>query len=625
MWQELFANLAVTAIVLIAWTHASERTSRQGPRLRSILFGAAMAAGTVGSMMMAFEAAPGVYFDLRAPLLAVTALFGGVPAAMVAATAAFLYRLSLGGAVWAGGIQIALSVGIGLLGCVLCRRRTIRYVDVGILAALIGVSNAALILQLPLDSQDDFIRNLWEPVAIVFISTVVLGVVLLHEVRRRELAETNMRYRSMVDALPDCLNIKDVEGRFLAANPATAALMGAKNSDELVGKSDFDFYPDELARKFRNDELAVLRTGETLILEQDGQLPGRGKTWLSTQKVPVRDENGKVVGLITHNRDVTTYKNVQKRLEQTQTYLDQALENMTDGLAMYDDNGVFLFCNSRYQDMFPRTAHLRIPGANFADIVRASIEFGEERLPTGELLEPYVATKLQRLKTDSESTIELSDGRAFSSRIKRLENGRSLMLVSDITERRNYESRLQRQALYDPLTGLPNRAHFNQEFARLFEAANADGGELVVMLLDLDRFKEVNDTFGHGVGDELLAEVARRLQRAMRRDDLVCRLGGDEFAILMPGPTEGTGDVSLARRCIRELSRPFRVGDVTLLPGGTIGYTVYPADNSDCQGLLRNADRALYQAKANGRGTWKAFDPISAHDTTARAGGSRGI
>jgi diguanylate cyclase (GGDEF)-like protein len=363
----------------------------------------------------------------------------------------------------------------------------------------------------------------------------------------------------------------------------------------------------------------VIDGGENRTIEQPTRLPDGSSGWLSTLKAVVRDDGGRVVGLITHNRDITQRKMLQLKLEATQAQFDEALANMSDGLAMYDRAGVFLFCNRRYQELFPLTAHLRIPGTSFADIIRASVELGEERLPAGVSLEEHVAAKVAAVREDGEKLIELVDGRRLSSRTKIVANGSTLMVVSDVTERWHFQKDLEYQALHDPLTGLPNRAYFNREFGRYLELARRAGGALVVMLVDLDHFKEVNDRFGHPAGDALLVEVSRRLEKAVRRGDLVARLGGDEFAILMSGPASAVTDVGLAARVSRSFTLPMRAGDVTLQPSGSVGYTMFPRDNSDAEGLLRNADRALYLAKNRRRGSWVEYDP-DRPDEMARAG-----
>lgn len=133
----------------------------------------------------------------------------------------------------------------------------------------------------------------------------------------------------------------------------------------------------------------------------------------------------------------------------------------------------------------------------------------------------------------------------------------------------------------------------------------APSGSLIVL-------KEVNDNFGHAAVDVPLVEDSRRLEKAIRRGDLAARLGGHEFGVLMYGNADGTGDVSLVTRIMKNLAQPLKIDDVTLLPGGTIGYTIFPKDEADPEGLLKNADRALYQANAKGRDSWKAYEPEAA-------------
>ena len=178
-----------------------------------------------------------------------------------------------------------------------------------------------------------------------------------------------------------------------------------------------------------------------------------------------------------------------------------------------------------------------------------------------------------------------------------------------ITEQKQAEARAYRLAHQDPLTGLPNRLLFRRMLAKEREHVAREGGHLAVMLLDLDDFKQVNDTLGHLAGDELLVEVSHRLQQAVRRSDHVARLGGDEFAVLSAtayGPDDFT---MLAQRLVQAVARPCGVRGTDVQVGVSIGMTVFPEDSSDPDGLLANADFALYAAKADGRRRWRLFDP----------------
>jgi diguanylate cyclase (GGDEF)-like protein/PAS domain S-box-containing protein len=605
MWESLSANLAVILALLVGWTSASEWVARFSPGVQRTLFGLLMAAGTFGTMAMAYESAPGRYSDLRTAIIVVSGFFGGVPAALLTGAVALAYRIYLGGNVFPASTFIVLAMALGIASFLLRRGRPATLPQVVLLAfAVVGSSSGVTSLAFPHIASTVDLRI---PMFYSFSATLLLGAVLVLEARRRELMTINGYYKSMVNALPDCLNIKDLNGRFLAANPATSRLMETGTAQDLIGKTDFDFYPKEVAEGFREDERAVLSGGENRILEQKLVLPHGICRYVSTLKAPARDSSGKIFALVTWNRDITEQRRTQAKLEETQAYLDLALDNMQDGLAIYDSKGVLVFCNARYRELFPRTAHLRQPGARFADIIKAAIALGEEQFPGNESVDDYVLRKLRSLREEGDTLIALQDGKTYSMRTTVLENNCSLRIVTDATEQQRLQTSLSYQAFHDSLTGLPNRAKFHREFARRLDEVRDEGSELTVMLLDLDRFKDVNDNFGHEAGDKLLVEVARRLEGAIRQGDLVARLGGDEFAILVSGASVRSDPTHLAERILKAISLPLSLGDVTLLPGTSIGYTTYPHDNSDLDSLLRHADQALYFAKASGRRTYRRF------------------
>ncbi len=623
MWEPLFANLAFTAIALVSWGAFSDLVTRLSPGRQRLAFGGAMAIGAVGSMMMAFEAAPGVFYDLRGPLIAVSCFFGGPVAGFVVAGAAAAYRVYLGGSVGTGLLGIAVTTIIGLIGHASRRKRAIRNSDVFVLSMLVAVSGSLIVFTLPAAVRDRLLPLMWAPFALSFICTLLLGMLLLRDRRHREILSVNRLYRSMVDILPDCLNIKDIEGRFLAANPATADLMQAGSAEALIGRTDFDFYPLEVAARFRQDELAIFATGEITSIEQQCVRGDGSHGWLSTLKVPIRGDDGSVVGLITHNRDISSAKTLQARLEETQSYLDQALDNMNDGLVMLDAAGVIVFCNDRYRELFPMTAHLRVSGTPFAEILRCSVACGEEVVEEGDTIEAHISRKVAGLRESGETLIEIADGRTFAVRTKILANGHCLRMIADVTARLSFERHLEYQAQHDPLTGLANRSLFNRQLSAWLEVARSKGGALTVMMLDLDHFKPVNDSLGHAAGDALLVEVSRRLEASVRPGDLVARLGGDEFVIVMKDLRDDIAEISMARRISKAIAMPFAIGDVMMTPSATIGYTAFPRDPSEAEGLLRNADGALYRAKRNGRGGWKAYAPAETAGAPPRAGSLR--
>jgi diguanylate cyclase (GGDEF)-like protein len=203
--------------------------------------------------------------------------------------------------------------------------------------------------------------------------------------------------------------------------------------------------------------------------------------------------------------------------------------------------------------------------------------------------------------------MQLSDGRCIAISAQPMADGGTVMTHQDITEQRQSQAKIAHMALHDGLTGLPNRMLLNEQLGH--GLARAKRGELVAAhLLDLDRFKNVNDTLGHHAGDKLLQMVSERLQGVARETDTVARMGGDEFAIAQVGITQPSDATSLALRVIEEVSKPYDIDGVQVVIGTSVGIAIGPDNGSDADVLLRSADLALYRAKADGRGTFRFFE-----------------
>jgi diguanylate cyclase (GGDEF)-like protein len=191
-------------------------------------------------------------------------------------------------------------------------------------------------------------------------------------------------------------------------------------------------------------------------------------------------------------------------------------------------------------------------------------------------------------------------------------------LLLEMECRQQAQSRLEHLANHDPLTDLPNRALFAERLSREMNLARRNGTKLALMYLDLDHFKDVNDTLGHAVGDELLLEVARRLSGCLREEDMVARLGGDEFAILQTGLRDAHPARVLAQRLIAVLARPMELAERQIFTGGSIGVTLFPDDGEDAQLLQRNADLAMYSSKQE-RNAFHFFDAVLDDEVHRRA------
>ena len=204
---------------------------------------------------------------------------------------------------------------------------------------------------------------------------------------------------------------------------------------------------------------------------------------------------------------------------------------------------------------------------------------------------------------------ELPDGRTLALASRRLADGGWVLSLEDATAQVAAEVQAQQLTRQDALTGLPNRALFHDRLADVLAHARRRGGATAVLSLDLDRFKAVNDTLGHAVGDALLRTVADRLRGAVRDTDTVARLGGDEFAILHDAAEQPQAATALARRLVELIGRPFLLEGHLVNVGASIGIALAPADGADPDRLLKSADLALYRAKGDGRGTFRFFEP----------------
>jgi len=288
-----------------------------------------------------------------------------------------------------------------------------------------------------------------------------------------------------------------------------------------------------------------------------------------------------------------------------QRLLHGVLDNMPQGVSMFDAEARLVFCNRRYVEMYGLSAELTKPGRNFHDLlaerVRARTFSDDPDQHVAELKAKVAAG------TTFANVVTLNDGRAFSVVNKPLADGGWVATHEDVTERRRAEQQIAHMARHDALTDLPNRVLLREQLEH--ELKRVKRGEIIAMLcLDLDHFKSVNDTLGHPIGDELLKLVADRLRGCTREPDTIARLGGDEFAIIMTQLRQPSDAAVLARRIRTSVSRPYQVDGHQIISDISIGISIAPVDGTEPDQLLKNADMALYGAKADGRGTYRFFE-----------------
>ncbi len=298
------------------------------------------------------------------------------------------------------------------------------------------------------------------------------------------------------------------------------------------------------------------------------------------------------------------------RLEQVNLWLDIALNNMQRGLAMFDADERLIVSNASYQRLYDLPVDLTMQGTPLVDILAHRID------SIGNSVSAILAEYRSAIArgTPATYTRNRSDGRTYSVTLTPLENGGWVTTHEDVTEKRQADARARLLARQDALTELQNRRGFAECLEACVQALPADEhgvsgqDKFAVIAIDLDHFKEVNDTHGHPMGDALLVAVANRLRGAVRQEDVVARMGGDEFAILQRNARSSVDPEGLAQRLLQLLSQPFDIRGHQVVIGASIGTTLAPDDGRTPEGLMQRADLALYRAKAAGRNTAIGYD-----------------
>ncbi len=489
------------------------------------------------------------------------------------------------------------------------------YVDPGMREiVLTSISEGRTLLDHEVRLQDWHGRQFW---ALISVSRIEFDgkpalLTSINDITDRKLAslavqDNERKLNSILDNLTSYIYLKDTEGRYVYVNRMVCELWN-KSLDEVVGRTDEDFFDRETVAKIRDTDRRVLVQGESVRLEESNLnlVDGRCTTYWSI-KLPLRDQENRIYGLVGISTDITERKEVEEKLQLSARVFSEAHE----GILITDAEGLIIDVNPTFSEI---TGYSREEAIGQKPNMLKSGKQGNDFYSAMWLdldKQGFWQGELWNRRKDGSLYAELLSISALRDNQGQIRH--YIALFSDITQSKHQQQRLELLAHYDSLTHLPNRMLFSDRFNQAIARCKREPSNmLAVCYLDLDGFKQVNDTLGHDAGDTLLVQVAERIKSMLREEDTVSRLGGDEFAMLL-------GDIRSIDQCQQAMDRihhaiaqPYLLGNESVVIGASSGVALYPQDNSDPDTLLRHADQAMYQAKLAGRNRHQMFD--AAHD-----------
>ena len=491
------------------------------------------------------------------------------------------------------GTSLLLFAFLGVL-FVVSGRRHKAYVG----AIATPLQNAVLLREI--EAANNSLREAQEDEQLVFDSALVgIAVFKDHRITRcnRKLEEIfGVRRGTLVGASTRLLYRHESEWR-----EATARIDEALDA---TGQYDIE-------REFqRRDGIAIWCRARGQVI--DPRNPSRGVIWMFEDLTEARRAAEAI------RRQEEALADAHAEVQAANLRLTDAIGILPDAFALYNSDDRLVMCNQSFVDAVPGEHKMAdLVGRTYEEIVRIAVESVATVPPEFRRDRPaWVAELMRRHKhlTGDDFVYQTGDRRWYQLRERRTSDGGVVAVRTDITDLKASEERIRHLAHHDPLTGLPNRRLLEDRMSQAFNLARRNGQHVGVMLVDLDRFKVINDTKGHRVGDVVLQEVARRLRTTIRQADTVARQGGDEFVVVLPELRRMSDASQVAAKILSALSRPIAVDGEKFQINASIGIALFPTDGGDPDSLLKQADMAMYKAKGAGRGRFEFATGVPRQD-----------
>jgi diguanylate cyclase (GGDEF)-like protein/PAS domain S-box-containing protein len=431
---------------------------------------------------------------------------------------------------------------------------------------------------------------------------------------REEALQGLRRLKKAVETLQIGVTITDGRGHILYTNPAEAAMHGYR-PEELIGRHVSLFMPPGWKPAEGRPAATQSWRRETMNVRRDGSIFP-----VQLLSDAVREPDGTPIAFVTCTEEITERRRAEDALRSSEERYRLLFERNLAGVYRATLRGRLLECNDAFAHILGYASRAEVLAHPLPDLFVAR---AERDALVAQLREAGALSNVEvRLRRrDGRTAWVLENETLLPGR-----DGEELVegTLIDITDRKQFEQRIEFHAYHDPLTGLPNRTSLKERLETLLAQARRSGRALGVLFLDLDQFKEVNDTLGHSVGDRLLQQVAARLRECVREEDMVSRVGGDEFVLLLPHVTQAAA-TRIAAKILERMGEPIALDGHELYVTTSVGIAVFPDDGGDADSLLKNADSAMYRAKEGGRNAYQLWDKAAEPGARSRLATQSGL
>lgn len=583
----------------------------------------------IGLMSIPLASVTGVIIDARSILLSVTGLFFGIIPTVIAVVMTVVFRISEGGQGTVAGITIILtSAAAGLVyrGWTAEKYTSLPWVNIYLFGVVVHVLMLMGLLLVPNSVVWQVMRDIVLPVLLIFpFATVLLGILLSHQIQRRA-AEKALRksqneselsrqsLEATLAAIPDPLFEMDIHGRYLDCHVSHSEELKLP-IDHIIGKSVFEVLPYKAAQlvveALSEANLKGISHGYVMKMPSD---EGDRQFELSVARKDLKDEV--LPHFVVVARDMTDRKKAEQELHIAATAF-----NSQEGMLITDKDYRILRVNSAFtrvtgyepEEVLGKTPAVLRSGKHESDFYN--------RMRTALYEDKYWQGEIWNKRKNGELYPQFLTITAVQSDSGEITN--FVGSFTDITQRKLDEEHIHKLAYYDPLTALPNRRSLQERLENALNSCKRTEQLGAVVFIDLDNFKNLNDTKGHNTGDQLLILVAGRLVQCVRNADMVARLGGDEFVVVLENlGAEEELAIDTVRRIVEKinmsLSFPFAIGKDNYLTSCSAGVTLFGRDEL-VDDVMKRSDMAMYQAKSSGKNTYQIFDPDSHMSLFSRA------